>query len=120
MGFIEVEFAEDLINIGRLWQFNGSLLSVLLYFEAKVEVDGAHVNHRKSRDEFYLNIFYYSAVFWSHWFDVINKGTNHGAVQACFGPKDAMICINFCQAKPLEEEVCEFFVPETGRLFEAI
>lgn len=33
MGFIEVEFAKNFVDVGRLWQFNDLLLSVLLYFE---------------------------------------------------------------------------------------
>ena len=61
-----------------------------------------------------------SLPFWSHNFDVINKYADHWAVEACFCHKDALICVYLRQAKLLQKEVWEPFVPEAWRLFEAV
>lgn len=34
VGFVGIELGEDLLNVSRLWQFNGLLMSISLYFEA--------------------------------------------------------------------------------------
>lgn len=39
-------------------------------------------------------MLYYPSILRSHYFDVINKSADYGAIQACFGHKDTVICID--------------------------